>query len=776
MSASPARFSQRSEAISSYVSRPARQIHYPSKTELVTSSGVPSSSDASKPAKLSELFAYNVYGPKQLQETLPKPVFARLQSQIAGAAVIDRPTADAVAHAVKVWAIERGATHFTHWFQPLTNSTAEKHDCFLSFAYKSSEAGIETIPLDSFSGSQLIQAEPDASSFPNGGVRSTFEARGYTIWDTTSPMFLQEGPHGTKILYIPSVFISYHGDALDEKTVLLRSSHAVSQAAVELLRLLGDDKTRRVHVTLGTEQEFFLVDRQMYTQRPDLKLTGRTLVGVVPAKHQQLEDHYFGSIPSRVLAAISEAELELWKLGVPIKTRHNEVAPQQFEVAPIFEEASVAVDHNLLTMQVIHRVAHRHGLKALFHEKPFAGVNGSGKHCNWSLSTDDGRNLLEPGDAPEDNDAFLLVLVAILVGLHRHSGLLRAAIASASNEHRLGANEAPPSIISAFLGEQLNAVLEMIEQGASAPSTASSRPSFSKVRLGKAVLDVRVATLPEINRDQTDRNRTSPFAFTGNKFEFRAVGSKQSPSFPVSMLNSITAVGLSEVASELRSRSGKSASSSGSSISKEDVRAVLRHFITTTKAVRFEGDGYSEAWIREAEKRGLPSIPTAPAAFKQLLAPTSQAILVEKLHVLSQRELQSRYHVLCETFSKDLLIEAGVLRSIAIQHILPAAIRYRKELATAANAVALLKLPSPEVKQVERLGSLIDDLERAVDHLDSKVASVKAIAHDDAVKQADVSVHLTDALQQIRRAVDKIEESIADDLYPFPKYGELFFC
>lgn len=779
MSASPARSSQRSEAVSSYVNRPARQVHYPSKAELVTANSSPSSSDPSKPAKLSALFAYNVYGLKQLQETLPTPVFARLQSQIAGAAVIDRPTADAVAHAVKVWAMERGATHFTHWFQPLTNSTAEKHDCFLSFSYKSSESGIETVPLDSFSGSQLIQAEPDASSFPNGGARSTFEARGYTVWDTTSPMFLQEGPHGTKVLYIPSVFISYHGDALDEKTVLLRSSHSVSQAAVELLRLLGDNKTRRVHVTLGTEQEFFLVDRQMYAQRPDLKLTGRTLVGVVPAKHQQLEDHYFGSIPSRALAAISEAELELWKLGVPIKTRHNEVAPQQFEVAPIFEEASVAVDHNLLTMQVIHRVAHRHGLKALFHEKPFAGVNGSGKHCNWSLSTDDGRNLLDPGDAPEDNDAFLLVLVGILVGLHRHSGLLRAAIASSSNEHRLGANEAPPSIISAFLGEQLNAVLEMIEKGASALPNASSRPSLSKVHLGNTVIDIRVATLPEISRDQTDRNRTSPFAFTGNRFEFRAVGSKQSPSFPVSMLNSITAAGLLEVVSELRSRSSKSASSSspsGSSVSKEDIRAVLRHFIVTTKAVRFEGDGYSEAWVREAEKRGLPNIPSAPAAFKQLLAPTNQAVLVDKLHVLSQRELQSRYHVLCETFSKGLLIEAGVLRSIAMQHILPAAIRYRKELATAANAVALLKLPSPEVKQVERLGSLIDDLERAVDHLDSSVASVKTVSHEDAAKQADVSVHLTDALQQVRRVVDKIEESIADDLYPFPKYGELLFC
>ena len=431
-----------------------RHVNYPTKADLADPYGgaANSSNSSSQPAKLSELFGVNVFGLKQLQERLPKPVFARLQSQSAGSSILDKTTADAVAHSVKVWAIEKGATHFTHWFQPLTDSTAEKHDSFLSFAYKTSESGIETVPLDSFSGSQLTQAEPDASSFPNGGTRSTFEARGYTVWDTSSPMFLQEGPHGTKVLYIPSVFISYLGDALDEKTILLRSSQAVSDAVVELLHSIGDTKVKRVYATLGTEQEFFLVDHNLYSQRPDLKHCGRTLIGAVPPKHQQLEDHYFGSMPSRVLATISEAELELWKLGVPLKTRHNEVAPHQFEVAPIFEEATVAVDHNLLTMQVLHRVAHRHGLKALFHEKPFAGVNGSGKHCNWSLSTDDGRNLLEPTEHPEGNIPFLALLTSILVGLQKHSGLLRAAIASASNEHRLGANRGSPKYHLCLLG------------------------------------------------------------------------------------------------------------------------------------------------------------------------------------------------------------------------------------------------------------------------------------------------------------------------------------
>lgn len=742
-----------------------RQVSYPTKADLAEpyGGGNPNSSNSSsQPAKLSELFGVNVYGLKQLQETLPKPVFARLQSQSTGSSLLDKTTADAIAHSVKVWAIEKGATHFTHWFQPLTNSTAEKHDSFLSFAYKPSESGIETIPMDSFSGSQLIQAEPDASSFPNGGTRSTFEARGYTVWDTSSPMFLQDGPHGTKVLYIPSVFISYLGDALDEKTVLLRSSQVVSEAVVELLHLIGDNKVKRVHATLGTEQEFFLVDHNLYSQRPDLKHCGRTLIGAVPPKHQQLEDHYFGSMPSRVLATISEAELELWKLGVPLKTRHNEVAPHQFEVAPIFEEAGIAVDHNLLTMQVLHRVAHRHGLKALFHEKPFAGVNGSGKHCNWSLCTDDGRNLLEPTEHPEDNIPFLVLLTSILVGLQKHSGLLRAAIASASNEHRLGANEAPPSIISAFLGEQLTAVLDQIERGAA--SITSPRPSISKVQIGRGTIDVHVSTLPEINRDSTDRNRTSPFAFTGNKFEFRAVGSKQSPSFPVAMLNALTAAGAREVIEELGRKNKTSV---------EDIRSTLRHFITQTKIVRFEGNGYSESWVREAERRGLPNIRSAPEAFKQLVAPANTDMLVNKLGVLTQRELNSRYQVLLEKYSKDMHIEAGILKSIISQQIIPAAIRYRKELATTVNAVSLLNLPCPEKLILEQLGSLTEELINSVNALQSKLANAKSVHEPKA--EAEAAVSLTEAFAAVRRVADAVEEALPEDVYPLPSYSKLLF-
>lgn len=773
--------SKKQDTIAHEVERTPRTISYPTKSDLVTVSGQ---------ALLSELFGHNVYGRKQLEATLPKPIYAKLSSQMSGAQVLDKATADAIAHAVKVWAMERGATHFTHWFQPLTNSTAEKHDCFLSFGFKASEAGIDVIPMDSFSGSQLIQAEPDASSFPNGGARSTFEARGYTIWDTTSPMFLQDGPHGTKILYIPSIFISYNGDALDEKTVLLRSCSALSTATIQLLRLLGDEKTKRVHVTLGTEQEFFLIDRQLYAQRPDLKQCGRTLCGVPPAKHQQLEDHYFGSIPPRVLAAISEAELELWQLGVPVKTRHNEVAPHQFEVAPIFEEASVAVDHNLLTMQVLHRVAHRHGLKALFHEKPFAGVNGSGKHCNWSLSTDTGVNLLEPSD----DEPFLFILVSILVGLQRHGLLLRAAIASASNEHRLGANEAPPSIISAFLGANLTAVLDCIISGSNAASESTKNSSSANnsnegskerkssltnkpVSIGRNVLNMQVATLPEINRDLTDRNRTSPMAFTGNKFEFRAVGSKQSPSFPVSMLNALTTAGIREIIAALK----------GLKINDKASRmACLREFILQSRQVCFEGDGYSQEWAREATQvRHLPNVKSAPEAFAHLLRPPHSTLLTDTLGIMTQTELASRTHVLAETYVKDMMIEASVLRSLSQQLILPAMLRWRKELTTAASAARNLDLKAPEQKWADQMGTLLENLDSALTNLDSTIkhssspSSSQNNTSPNNNKILEHAQHISDtipgALSKVRAVIDEAEAYLADDLYPFPKYSEMLF-
>lgn len=759
-------YNARLKALRDYCQRPSRSIKYPQKCE--------SSEEQKAPKKLSEFFGVNVFGFEELRKSLPKPVFADLLRQMAGNKMMEKPTADAVAHAVKVWSMERGATHFTHWFQPLTNSTAEKHDSFLTLKYSSDGGNLVVTPMDSFSGSQLMQAEPDASSFPNGGMRSTFEARGYTVWDTTSPMFLQEGPHDTKILYIPSIFISYNGDALDEKTILLRSCAAVSSAAVELLKMLGDKKTNRVHVTLGTEQEFFLVDRGLYSLRPDLKMTGRTLLGEVPAKHQQLEDHYFGSIPSRVLAAISEAELELWKLGVPVKTRHNEVAPQQFEMAPVFEEASVAVDHNLLTMQVLHKIAHRHGLKVLFHEKPFKGVNGSGKHCNWSLCTDTGENLLDPSENPVENETFLLILTAILLGIKRHSGLLSAAIASASNEHRLGANEAPPSIISAFLGAQLTEVLNSVEEDRPAMTPTMTKKG---INVGSSSIDVKVATLPAIARDATDRNRTSPFAFTGNKFEFRAVGSSQSPSFPVTMLNAATASALKDVIKMLKDKMGGKGV-----LSAADIRSVIREVIKETKCVRFEGDGYSKEWVMEAEKRGLSNLKHAPDAFKQLLKPENKQMLVDKMDIVSEPELLSRFNILCLKYAKDLLIESKVLGTICRQRLLPATLSQRKELAASLSIIeqAKGKVIDAEKKLLEKVSDLSESLYKKLNDLDEaiKEAECHLGGHHGGGEEKASSVaacRLQPLLREIREITDKIEENMADEIYPMPKYSELLF-
>lgn len=757
--------SARTEAVREVNERSSRRVEYPKKYDGCTAEG--------RLANLSEFFGANVYGLTQLRETLPKPVFADLLRQMAGNKTLDKPTADAVAHAVKVWAMERGATHFTHWFQPLTNSTAEKHDSFLSLKYSLEGGNLAITAFDSFSGSQLLQAEPDASSFPNGGMRSTFEARGYTVWDTTSPMFLQDGPHGTKILYIPSIFISYNGEALDEKTILLRSCSALSKAAVELLRLLGDEETERVHVTLGTEQEFFLVDRGIYSQRPDLKMTGRTLLGAAPAKHQQLEDHYFGHIPSRVLAAISEAELELWKLGVPVKTRHNEVAPRQFEMAPVFEEASVAVDHNLLTMQVLHNVAHRHGLKALFHEKPFKGINGSGKHCNWSLCTDKGRNLLDPTDNPADNEAFLLILASIMLALKRHSGLLSAAIASANNEHRLGAAEAPPSIISAFLGAHLTQVVADLVEGRAPQSAGKVKKSID---VGHSTLDVKIAHLPSIARDLTDRNRTSPFAFTGNKFEFRAVGSSQSPSFPVTMLNAAVASALQDVIAALRAKKGSKAS-----LCKDEIMEVVTKILKESHSVCFEGDGYSDEWIAEAQKRGLPNLKNALDAFKQLLKPDNLQMLVSKMEIMNEHELKSRFNILCEKYCKDLLIEAKVMNSLCKQRILPATFKYRKELGAGISILKTHNAGACESKllellnkQSDKLYAKLDELARAIEETEQHFGGHHG-AGDDVKASEIATTKLRPLLAEVRTLADAIEEELADELYPLPKYCELLF-
>ncbi|KAH8549179.1 hypothetical protein BGW37DRAFT_503901 [Umbelopsis sp. PMI_123] len=724
-----------------------------------------------RPQLISEIFGQNVFSFKQMSSRLPKPVYSTFLKQLRGNESIDKNTADAIAHAAKVWAMERGATHFTHWFQPQTDSTAEKHDSFLTLK-STFEKGFEEVEcLDSLSGSQLLQSEPDASSFPSGGMRSTFEARGYTIWDTKSPMFLQEGPHGTSVLYIPSVFISYNGEALDEKTVLLRSSEVLAKSAIDVLDLMfdpeNDERINQVHTSLGTEQEYFLIDRALYTLRPDLKITGRTLIGGLPPRHQQLEDHYFGKIPSRVLAAMSECEYELYKLGVPCKTRHNEVAPAQFELAPIYEEAMIAVDHNLLTMDVLHRVAHRHKLKVLFHEKPFKGVNGSGKHCNWSMSTDNGINLLEPTAHPENNNRFLIFLLATLKALQDHGDLLRAGIASASNDHRLGAHEAPPGIISAFLGDHLTEVLNAIEEDR--PLKSFGAPEMQSVRVGGTVLDLKVATLPNIARDLTDRNRTSPFAFTGNKFEFRAVGSKQSVSFPVTLLNSAVASSLQEVADALRKQKGDKPFAT-----KEDQIAVIKQFIKLTKNIRFEGDNYSDAWVDEAEKRGLPNIKNSYDAFTRLREPRN-ADMLERVGVFSKEELESRYHILMERYSKDVRIEAQTLLTMVIQQILPATFAYRKDLAEAASLLKDVDAGAePELKILKELTPILLNLQKAVATLEAEITASDDIIEDIGALGKKSQATILPAMEAVRSYADQLEGIVGDKYWPLPKYTELF--
>lgn len=703
------------------------------------------------------MFASNVFTLDKMQKCLPKAVYANFVSQIIDHKPLDRATADAIAHSVRIWAMDKGATHFTHIFQPQTDTTAEKHDSFLSFRGDT--------PVDAFSGSQLVQAEPDASSFPNGGTRTTFEARGYTVWDTTSPMYVQDGPNNTMILYVPSVFISYNGTALDEKTILLRSVEAVNANALRLLHLIGYKDVKRVSATLGTEQEFFLIDRGLYALRPDLKMTGRTLLGQLPPKHQQLEDHYFGKIPSRVLSTMSEAELELYKLGVPIKTRHNEVAPAQFEMAPIFEDCNVAVDHNMRTMDVIHRVAHRHKLKALFHEKPFHGINGSGKHCNWSMATDTGINLLEPTAHPEKNWVFLLSLCACLNAVHKYSALYRCSIASASNDHRLGGNEAPPSIISTFLGQHLDECLNSIEEGR---PMSNKENVYTSIKVGGTILDVQVPTLPTINRDLTDRNRTSPFAFTGNKFEFRAVGAKQSPSFPVAVINSTVAASMAEITAALEVKKGTK-----DAPSEDDIRSVLKEFIKKTKAIRFEGDGYSDEWRNEAKRRGLPNFQNSTEAFKAFFDPAIKKMLVEDVRIFTEEELSSRYNVMAEKYAKDLLIEANTLKNMLYSNVLPAALETRKNLAEAAVNLKTLGVSFESEKNLlKSLGDLIASLEETGGKL-SKAIETVAVLHDNADSVAASTI--LPLMNGIRDLVDRLEICVPDKVWPFPKLTDILF-
>ena len=703
--------------------------------------------------KISEYFGINTFGVQQMKAKLPSDVFAKLRSTMDTGKRLDSKIANVVAHAIKEWALERGVTHFCHWFQPQTGSTAEKHDAFLSVDDKA--------VMEKFSGSQLIQSEPDASSFPSGGMRTTFEARGYTAWDPSSPCFIIESA-GTSTLCIPSVFISYHGDSLDEKTGLLRSMEVLSTKACELLHLIGITGAKRIVATLGAEQEYFLVDRGFYMLRPDLVMTGRTLLGGQPPKGQELEDHYFGSIPARVLSFMSEFEFELYKLGVPVKTRHNEVAPSQFESAPIFEEANVSTDHNQITMEVLRRVAQRHGFACLLHEKPFAGVNGSGKHNNWSMSIAasgaelDGQNLLDPGKTPHQNLRFLLFLAATLRGVHKHAGLLRAGIASAGNDHRLGANEAPPAIISMFLGDMLSRILDDLEKG-----TKSESAEAAVIRLG-------IAKLPEVMKDNTDRNRTSPFAFTGNKFEFRAVGSTASTSFPVTLLNAAVADGLTELTAALKAKLAAQKSVDAA------ILEVVRDFVTASKAIRFEGNNYSEEWVADAQKRGLPNLRKTPEALLELTTPGSKKMLTE-MGIFTEAELNSRFHVRLERYNKVLAIEVDTLVHVVDTMILPAALKYHGVLAQGAAAAKAASFPTiPQAESAERLGRLVGLLQERRKHLVEVYDRAAALENEDAKAHAfayDVSTSMLD----VRRVFDELESIVADDLWPLPKYREMLF-
>jgi len=701
--------------------------------------------------KVSELFGSNTFNEKVMSDKLPRSIYKELTRTIRQGEKLNPAIANEVAHAVKEWALDKGADHFCHWFQPHTGLTAEKHDAFLTF----SDQGH---PIDRFSGSQLIQSEPDASSFPSGGMRATFEARGYTAWDPSSPIFIMDGPNG-KTLCIPSVFISYHGQALDKKTPLLRSMEYLSDQALRVLKIFGNTTATRVVPTLGPEQEYFLIDQAFATLRPDLVTAGRTLIGAKPPKGQELEDHYFGSIKGRILAFMQEAEHELYKLGIPVKTRHNEVAPSQYESAPIFEEVNVATDHNQITMEVFRQVSRRHGLTLLLHEKPFAGINGSGKHNNWSMQDSDGNNLLDPGETPKENLQFLVFLVATMKAVSDRANMLRAAIASSGKDHRLGANEAPPAIISVFLGEHLSAILDSIESGAAKGETAEQK-----------VINLGISKLPEVARDNTDRNRTSPFAFTGNKFEFRAVASSATTSTAMATLNAAVGEALSEIADSIEARKAKNGDLNKAFIE------VIREVVVATKAIRFEGNNYADEWTAEAERRGLPNLRTTPDALAQLRTKAATEFFT-KTGMLSEEELEARFHIETERYIKDIEIEISALRDIVKTMVLPAAFKHQTIIADAVKNLSELGISKHAVKaqiaEVENVAGLIADLKTELESLDAAVAAAES---DDIEHKADVLANkVFPALASVREVCDKIEETVDDTLWPLPKYREMLF-
>ena len=700
----------------------------------------------SEAINVAKIFGEDVFNDTVMQERLPKKVYKDLKKTIEEGKELDLATADVIAHEMKEWAIEKGATHYTHWFQPLTGVTAEKHDSFISAPLPNGKV------LMSFSGKELIKGEPDATSFPSGGLRATFEARGYTAWDCTSPAFVRHDAAGAT-LCIPTAFCSYKGEALDQKTPLLRSMQAINEQSLRLLRLFGNTTSKKVTPSVGPEQEYFLVDADKFLQRKDLIYTGRTLFGAMPPKGQELDDHYFGTIRQRIAGFMKDVNEELWKVGVTSKTQHNEVAPAQHELAPIYAECNVALDHNHIVMQTLKRVACQHGMKCLLHEKPFAGVNGSGKHDNWSLTTDDGKNLLEPGKTPHENIQFLLVLTCILKAVDTHADLLRESAADPGNDHRLGANEAPPAIISVFLGEQLEDVLEQL---------ISTGEATHSLKGGK--LQTGVDTLPDLAKDATDRNRTSPFAFTGNKFEFRMVGSRDSIAGPNVVLNTIVAEAFSEACDVLEKADNFD----------EAVHDLIKKYATEHQRVVFDGNGYSDAWVEEAERRGLPNIRSMVEAIPALT--TDKAInMFEKFKVFTKAELESRAEIKFESYAKAINIEARTMIDMASKQIIPAIIKYTKEL---ADTVVVVKEAgadaSVQAELLTEVSGLLAESKKALEAL--KVVTDQAAAMEEGEDQARFyHSDVVPAMEALRAPVDKLEMIVDKEAWPMPSYGDLIF-
>jgi glutamine synthetase len=693
-----------------------------------------------------EVFNANVFSREVMKARLPKAVYKTLLGTIEAGKKLDASIADAVASAMKDWAIAKGATHYAHVFYPLTGATAEKHDSFLA---PDGDGGA----LAEFTGKQLIQGEPDGSSFPTGGIRATFEARGYTIWDVTSPAYILENRNGTT-LCIPTAFVSWTGEALDKKTPVLRSMQALNQQAQRILKLFGHNDGAFVASTAGPEQEYFLIDRNFYFSRPDLFTTGRTLFGAKPPKGQEFEDHYFGAIPERVLAFMHDAEHELYKLGIPVKTRHNEVAPAQYEIAPIFESANLATDHQHMVMLILRRVAEKYGMACLTHEKPFSGVNGSGKHVNWSLGSKTQGNLLDPGDTPHTNAQFLVFCAAVIRAVHKHQGLLRAVVASAGNDHRLGANEAPPAIISIFLGDQLTDVFQQIKKGGANSS------------ISKGTLTVGVDVLPPLPKDAGDRNRTSPFAFTGNRFEFRAVGANQSIAGSLVAMNTIVCESLDYCASKLEAANPKNDKDLSAAL-----QTLLAEIIKECESIVFNGDGYSAAWHQEAAKRGLLNLKTSVDALSQLKTPAVQELFT-KYKVLSHRELESRLDIYLEQYIKTVRVEALQTMEMARTLIFPAAIRYQNELASTCANLKLVGY-SFDTDTLDRVTDMVKGLQ------ESLVGLEKALSHHDADGLQSEAAHFCDevmpAMAEVRKWADDLEGWVADDLWPLPTYQEMLF-